>query len=157
MKKFNPSETDRVRAATEPRVLRQVDEKSDCQIRYYATQRKPVISRRIDELDRESDIERWLETNGPALAFAGVVLGIVSNRKWLLLPALVTGFLFQHATQGWCPPVPLFRKLGVRTRSEIDREKYALKILRGDFHGFAPQEMKPLPDQVNDLVTAVRA
>ena len=69
----------------------------------------------------------------------------------------MTGFLFQHATQGWCPPVPLFRKLGVRTRSEIDREKYALKILRGDFHGFAPQEMKPLPDQVNDLVTAVRA
>jgi hypothetical protein len=25
------------------------------------------------------------------------------------------------------------RRLGVRTRKEIDREKYALKVLRGDF------------------------
>ena len=50
-----------------------------------------------------------------------------------LLPALVTGFLFQHAVQGWCPPVPLFRRMGVRTRPEIDREKFALKALRGDF------------------------
>jgi DNA-binding transcriptional ArsR family regulator len=42
-------------------------------------------------------------------------------------------FLFQHATQGWCPPLPLFRKRGVRTRKEIEREKYALKALRRDF------------------------
>jgi hypothetical protein len=39
----------------------------------------------------------------------------------------------QHTVQGWCPPVPLFRALGFRTRKEIEREKYTLKILRGDF------------------------
>jgi hypothetical protein len=55
------------------------------------------------------------------------------SRKWLILPSIVLPFLFQHAMQGWCPPVPLFRRLGVRTREEIDREKYALKALRGDF------------------------
>jgi hypothetical protein len=27
----------------------------------------------------------------------------------------------------------MFRKWGIRTRSEIDREKYALKALKGDF------------------------
>ncbi len=37
------------------------------------------------------------------------------------------------AVQEWCPPVPVFRRLGVRTCQEIDEEKYALKILRGDF------------------------
>jgi hypothetical protein len=45
----------------------------------------------------------------------------------------VATFLLQHALQGWCPPVPLFRSLGVRTASEIDEERYALKALRGDF------------------------
>ena len=45
----------------------------------------------------------------------------------------MTGFLLQHALQGWCPPVPVFRRLGVRTTAEIDRERYALKALRGDF------------------------
>lgn len=29
--------------------------------------------------------------------------------------------------------MPVLRRLGVRTREEIDREKYALKALRGDF------------------------
>ena len=50
-----------------------------------------------------------------------------------LLPALVTTFLFQHAVQGWCPPIPLLRRLGIRTSREIEIERVALKILRGDF------------------------
>jgi hypothetical protein len=29
--------------------------------------------------------------------------------------------------------LPVFRRLGVRTRDEIDRERYGLKALRGDF------------------------
>src|SRR5438874_9255842 len=32
-----------------------------------------------------------------------------------------------------CPPVPVLRRKGVRTRREIDAERYALKALRGDF------------------------
>jgi hypothetical protein len=31
------------------------------------------------------------------------------------------------------PPIPLFRRLGVRTAREIERERYAIKALRGDF------------------------
>jgi hypothetical protein len=46
---------------------------------------------------------------------------------------MVTGFLLQHAIQGWCPPVPILRRLGFRTADEINRERYALKALRGDF------------------------
>ena len=53
---------------------------------------------------------------------------------------MVGGFLLQHAVQGWCPPVPVFRRLGVRTQTEIDEERYALKALRGDFHHAAVQE-----------------
>lgn len=61
------------------------------------------------------------------------MLGVTVNRKWLLLPGTVLPFLFQHAVQGWCPPVVLFRRLGVRTHKEIQLEKSALKIFRGDF------------------------
>jgi hypothetical protein len=45
----------------------------------------------------------------------------------------VLSFLLLHSIQGWCPPVPVLRRLGVRTRREIDRELFALKVLRGDF------------------------
>jgi hypothetical protein len=55
------------------------------------------------------------------------------NRKWLLLPLTVAGFLMQHAVQGWCPPVEIFRRIGIRTTKEINDERYALKTLRGDF------------------------
>jgi hypothetical protein len=58
------------------------------------------------------------ETNAAALAFTGLVFGITRNRKWLIVPSIVLPFLSQHAIQGWCPPVPVFRRLGVRTRDE---------------------------------------
>ena len=83
--------------------------------------------RRIEVLDREWDVERILEVNAPMLALSGLVLGVTFNKKWLLLPGVVLSFLLQHGLQGWCPPLPILRRLGVRTRGEIDREKYALK------------------------------
>ena len=53
--------------------------------------------------------------------------GALGSRRWLWLPGFVTAFLFQHAVQGWCPPVPLLRRLGVRTAREIELERSALK------------------------------
>lgn len=49
------------------------------------------------------------------------------------VPVIVTAFLLQHAVQGWCPPVPILRRLGYRTNREQDDERIALKFLRGDF------------------------
>jgi hypothetical protein len=67
------------------------------------------------------------------LGFTGTVLAGTSDRRWLALPALITAFRFQHAIQGWCPPVPILRKLGFRTSYEIEEERRALMALRGDF------------------------
>ena len=83
-------------------------------------------------------MERTLEANAASLAFAGIVLAATGDRRWLALPALVTAFLLQHAVQGWCPPVPVLRKLGFRTMREIDTERFALKALRGDFGPIGP-------------------
>ena len=127
------TERDHVRANTAPAVNRRIDQEMRDRVVSFASKTPEEISQRIAELDREWDIERWLECNASALAFSGVALGSFVNRKWLLLPALVLPFLFLHAVQGWCPPVPLLRRFKVRTRREIDAERYALRLLRGDF------------------------
>ena len=92
-----------------------------------------LICCRLDELDQEWDIERYLETMAPTLTLVGLALTVTRGRKWLIVPALVQSFFLQHAIQGWCPPIPLLRELGIRTQQEIDEEKYALKAIRGDF------------------------
>lgn len=96
------------------------------------------IERRMQELEQEWDIERVLEANAALLAITGVLLGATVHRRWFLLPGVVGGFLLQHAVQGWCPPLPILRRFGVRTASEIERERWALKALRGDFNGVSP-------------------
>ncbi len=92
-----------------------------------------AIEQRLDALDHEWDIERYLETMAPSFTLLGLTLGLTVNRKWLVLPFLVQGFFLQHALQGWCPPVPVLRRLGIRTSDEINEERFALKALRGDF------------------------
>src|SRR5690606_11639418 len=79
------------------------------------------------------DIERTLEINAGILGLAGAILALTVDKKWAILPAVVTTFLIQHAVQGWCPPLPLFRMMGIKSRPELDREKYALKAMRNDF------------------------
>jgi hypothetical protein len=95
------------------------------------------IDARIAELQREWDTERALEANAAVVSLIGLGLGAFVDRRWFALPAVVATFLLQHAVQGWCPPLPVMRRLGVRTASEINDELTALRLLRGDF-GKAP-------------------
>jgi hypothetical protein len=126
-------EPDRVRRHTPAEILEKIEAQTEQNIRFYATQPEDVLNARIEELEREWDIERVLETNASALALSGAVLAVTVDRKGLLLTCGVLGFLLQHATTGWCPPLSALRRMGVRTRREIDAELFALKALRGDF------------------------
>jgi hypothetical protein len=67
------------------------------------------------------------------VALFGLTLGVTINNRWFFLPAIVARFLLQHAVQGWCPPVPVLRRLGFRTQDEIETERNILKARRGDF------------------------
>lgn len=122
-----PASADRVRRSTKPQVNEQIDSRTDTNIRRYAGSTEANIKRRIQELDEEWDVERVLEVNASTFALTGLVLGMMVNRKWFYLTGGVLTFLLQHGLQGWCPPLPVLRRLGIRTRGEIDREKYALK------------------------------
>jgi hypothetical protein len=142
---------DRVRNNTSESSNLNISKKMESSIREYADKDSQTITARIDFLHSEWDIERWLETNASIIALIGVLLGFFVNIYWLILPMIVLIFLFQHAVQGWCPPIPLFRKLGVRTQKEIDEEIYALKFLRGDFNGNLD-----MPSKVDQALTSVR-
>ena len=122
-------ETDRVRRFTARAVNRSIDQETDRRITRYAAMSEPQIRQRIHALDQEWDIERVLALNAATLGLSGVALSWDGDRRWLALPAVALVFLFQHAVQGWCLPLPVLRRLGIRTRGEIDREKYALLSL----------------------------
>lgn len=154
MQALSPLERDLVRRNTDPEVNARIDERIARSIRLYAGQPRDLITQRIAELDREWDVERVLETNASSLALAGVALSVLSDRKWLLLSAGVLGFLFLHGTQGWCPPLPALRRMGIRTRNEINREKFALKQLRGDFDGLEMEgggTASPQPERLAEV------
>lgn len=123
------SGADRVRHSTAAHVNAEIDRQIDANIQRYTGADREAILRRMEELDKEWDIERALEVNASTLALSGLALGVSVNRRWLALPAVVMAFLFQHGVQGWCPPLPVLRRLGFRTRNEIDREKYELNNL----------------------------
>lgn len=122
----------RVPRQTAADINRRIRAQTQRRVEHLALHRE-LIPLRLRELEQEWDIERAIEANASALAFAGVALGVTRSRVWLAVPALVAGFLFQHAVQGWCPPIPVLRRLGFRTVYEIEEERQALKALRGDF------------------------
>jgi len=123
---------DQVRKASSDKANRKIDEKALNYVRLYADKPPALIDQRIEELEKEWDIERVLELNAASLALSGVLLGL-RDQRWTILSGVVGAFLIQHAIQGWCPPIVLFRALGIRTQKEIDQEKYTLKAIRGDF------------------------
>jgi hypothetical protein len=123
----------RVQVNTDEAINERIHRELEARVYYYA-QRPSEIDHRLRELDQEWDIERVLETNAGVISLVGLTLGALRGR-WFILPGVVAAFLLQHAVEGWCPPVPILRRLGIRTTQEINHERFALKALRGDFAG----------------------
>ena len=116
---------------------------------HYAARREEIPAR-LAELDREWDIERAIEANAATVALIGLGLAASVDRRFMALPFAVAGFLLQHAIQGWCPPVPILRRLGFRTATEIGDERYGLMKLRDESTAVAIGEPVP-PRQVPQL------
>jgi hypothetical protein len=132
-----PSTMSRVRVNTCESVNQQIMRRTEASIRSAAAGGRDAIDRRLRVLEEEWDIERFVETMAPTFTLLGIGLGLTRHRAWFALPVIVQGFFLQHALQGWCPPIPVLRRLGVRTLDEIEEERFALKTLRGDFRSVA--------------------
>ena len=128
----------RVEDHTLPELNEKIRRQTQASVDYYASH-PDQIPERLAELDREWDVERMLQFNSSALSLVGLALARKSP-KWLVLPIAVQGFFLQHGIQGWCPPLPLFRRAGIRTAREIEIERHALKALRGDYEQSAKED-----------------
>lgn len=126
-----PDTDERVAQNTSPDVNTKIQQDIAKSLDFYQANPQ-LIHSRLRELNQEWDIERVLETNASTLIMATSALGFTVNRKFFAVPFIVGAFLLQHALQGWCPPLPILRRLGYRTTREIQQERNALEhILEG--------------------------
>ena len=150
-----PATTHRVELHTSPELNDAIRQRADAEIVRLEGASSAEIEQRLQALDAEWDVERLLQTNASVIVLLGLALATTVNRKFLLLPAGVFGFFAQHALQGWCPPIPVFRRLGVRTQREIERERYAIKALRGDFDQIPLRGAAEADERVRSVLAAV--
>jgi hypothetical protein len=150
-----PATTHRVELHTAPELNDAIRQRADAEIVRLEGAPVAQIDRRLQELDAEWDVERLLQTNASVIVLLGLALATTVSKTFLLLPAGVFGFFAQHDLQGWCPPIPVFRRLGVRTQREIERERYALKALRADFDQVPAKDAVPVNERVRAALAAV--
>ena len=117
----------RVQENTAPRINAEIAERTRRSVAYFSEHREEIPDR-LAELEREWDVERALATGSACLSLLGLALGS-RNRRWLALPFAVQSFYLQHTLQGWCPPLPLLRRLGFRTPTEIQDERAELEAM----------------------------
>lgn len=146
-----PTTFERVSQNTSDSINAEIRRRTEANVARFASAGPEAIDHRLAELDNEWDIERYLETMAPSFTLFGMTLGLTVSRKWFALPFIVQSFFLQHALQGWCPPIPILRRLGIRTMTEINEERYALKALRGDF-----QNLSDRTHHTSDVMEAVR-
>lgn len=141
-------------AADTDTIVEKIEGATRIRLAYYA-ERPNEISRRLAELDEEWHLERALEVNAAGAGLIGLALGTARGSRFLLLPLLASAFLLQQAMQGRCLPASVLRRIGFRTAREVERERAALKALRGDFER-VPREGRAV-DRVAEALAATKA
>lgn len=124
---------DRIRARSPDHINRKVEQEIEECVRSENAADPAALSEHIRKLDHEWDVDRATMLLFALMSAATLYLGIKRNPRWLTLFGIQLPFLANHAANGWCPPVSIFRRLGFRSSREIDAERYALKTMRGDF------------------------
>jgi hypothetical protein len=130
---------DRVRSATDPRVNRSIRKLTERRLERLRGDPEAIRSR-LHELDAEWDVERALGLSSTALTLFGLAGSLGRGSRGLALPIAVQAFYLQHVLQGWCPPLPLLRRLGFRTQREIERERYTLRAVLREHADWGPSE-----------------
>jgi len=118
-----------------PTVQEAVDanrQRTEANIAYFR-ENPSELDRRIVELDEEWDVGRVLQVVTSGAAVASFWMSLTKTRLFLLVPLVLAGGALHHGLTGQSPALDLARRLGFRTRDEIEEERTALKALRGDF------------------------
>lgn len=127
-----PPTSKRVTIKSDPTVNNDIRNNTISCLDTYKDASADIKTKKIKDLTNEWDIERIVETNSSAIILLASLFGL-KRSKWFLLTGVISFFVLQHALQGWCPSLPILRKLRVRTSEEINNEKTVVKMSRGDF------------------------
>ncbi|MCP3097596.1 hypothetical protein LZ198_01760 [Myxococcus sp. K15C18031901] len=153
METWNQS-ADSARIHTPLMVNRRIDAHVEACVRHMATHAdRPEMSRYLQKLEKEWDLNRAVMVGASALGALGLLLGSRDGGRWRALAGVACGLLVQHAVFGFGPLSGPLRALGIRTRREIDLEKFAIKALRGDFERI-PNDGGPMARANAALVAA---
>jgi hypothetical protein len=132
------SVVDRVRDHSAQHINRRVVQQTSERIESCIRQGRDAVVRRLADLDHEWDIDRVLMANFAVVGGLAYAIGLerysrprllgLGRRRtgWLKFFGVQLGFLLVHATAGWCPPLVVWRRLGVRTKTEIEVERSVL-------------------------------
>jgi hypothetical protein len=117
----------RVELKCTPRVnIRQQEEMKE-RLRSYESTDDRRLRARLRELDTEWDTERAFEAGASGLVVVGSALGALHSRKWFLITIAAGALLLERTLRGWSPMQPLLQRMGVRTASQIEAEKDAIR------------------------------
>lgn len=130
---------DRVRRHTAARPNERIEAFTRWQVEDTVRRGRDAVVTRLAELEKEWDIDRVLMLNFAVIGGGGFLKGALrrglklrpSLNGWQIFTTIQLAFLAMHATVGWCPPVVLFRRLGIRTSREIEAERRALEQALG--------------------------
>ena len=92
----------------------------------YFRENPSLISRRLAELDEEWDTRRVLQVATCGLTLGGFVLSMTKSSLWRVLPVALAAGGLHHGLTGQSPAEDLVRRLGFRTRDEIEFERRVL-------------------------------
>lgn len=147
---------DVIRESTSDEINRRIDRYTEDNIRHYATQPNDIITDRINILEKEWDIQRLVQSISSGIGLGSIILGVLGSKKWWFITTLATASSGIHAVRGWSPGTVALRRMGFRTRQEIDREKYALKALRGDFQEISEHKADMLDERIKAAIEATK-
>jgi hypothetical protein len=129
---WEPPMRDRIRARSAMKANRRIDRSTRGALDEAASSPEAAL-RRLDELDREWDVDRAVMLNFGVVGALTALAGMRNLRRhgklggWGVFFWVQMGFLIHHAVRGWCPPLPVFRRLGFRSSKEICAERCALE------------------------------
>lgn len=133
IKDILPATTERVAKCTCGKTNNEIRKLTLQRLRFYKNCGRKTLTQRINELNREWNIERVIETNAALAVLISSFFGYKKRKHCCFFMTGIVGFfLLQHALHGWCPSLPIMRYIGIRTDEEIYNEKSIIKRIRGD-------------------------
>ena len=111
-----------------------MEAKLECRLRKMIEAGPAAIDERLLELDSEWTAGRAAKASAGVVIVSGLILALATmNLYWLILPIVGGAVLMQYIIGRKSLIGELFHAFGLRSGGEIDQEKMALRVLRGDF------------------------